>query len=108
MAIPLRVAFCDVTPSPALEEFARHWAIKLEHFHPWIESCDVVIDRPVHLAEDTRMHVRVTVAVAGPDVVVSREQAQTGEYVDAFVAIRDAFRAARSQLTDQFRRRATA
>jgi ribosome-associated translation inhibitor RaiA len=92
-------------PSPALEDFVRRWADKLEHLYDRIERCDVVIERPhQHHHHGQRVHVRVTLAVPGPDVVVSHDHALDGSHEDAYVAIRDAFRAARRQLEDHVRR----
>lgn len=105
MAIPLHVTFRDMEPSPALEAFVRQWASKLEHVHPRIERCDVVIERPhQHQHQGQPVRVRVAVAVPGPDAVVSRDHALDRSHEDPYVAIRDAFRAARRQLEDQLRR----
>lgn len=105
MAIPLHLTFRDMEPSPALEDFVREWVLKLEHVHPRIERCDVVIERPhQHKHQGQPVHVRVSVAVPGPDAVVSRDHALDGAHEDAYVAIRDAFHAARRQLEDHVRR----
>jgi len=83
-------------PSPALEGFVRQWALKLDHLSERIERCHVVIERPhQHQKHGQHVHVRVTVAVPGPDIVVSHEHALDGSHEDAYVAIRDAFQAAR-------------
>lgn len=104
MAIPLEVTFRDLDATPALEAFVRHWAIKLEHVYPRIERCEVLIERPhQHQHKGNPVRVRVTVAVPGPDVVVSRDHALDGARFDMYVAIRDAFRAARRQLEDHAR-----
>lgn len=91
-------------PSPALEEFVRRWAAKLEHVYGRIERCHVLIERPhQHHRQGQRVHVRVTLAVPGPDIVVSHDSPD-GSHEDAYVAIRDAFRAARRRLEDHVRR----
>lgn len=46
----------------------------------------------------------VAVAVPGPDIKVSRDHSLDGAHEDLYVAIRDAFRAARRQLADLARR----
>jgi hypothetical protein len=48
--------------------------------------------------------VRVTVAVPGPDIIVSDDHAPDDADDDAYVAVRDAFRAARRQLVAHVRR----
>ncbi|MGE0400433.1 MAG: HPF/RaiA family ribosome-associated protein [Kofleriaceae bacterium] len=105
MPIPLRVTFRDMQSTPALEELVRDWVAKLEHVEPRIEHCDVVIDRPhQHHQHGQRVHVRVSVAVPGRDAIVSRDHSLDGAHEDAYVAIRDAFQAARRQLEDHVRR----
>jgi len=86
-------------PSPALESFARRWAAKLANIYDRIERCEVVIERP-HQSQHQgqRVHVRVTLAVPGPDIVASDDPDLDAEHEDAYVAVRDAFRAARRQL----------
>jgi len=105
MTFPLSVTFRDMDPSPALEEFVRQWAAKLEHFSDHIERCHVVLERPhQHHRQGQTVHVRVTLAVPGTDVVVSRDHSLDHAHEDAYVAIRDAFQAARRQLEDHVRR----
>lgn len=107
MSIPLQLTFRDMDPTPALEALVRDWTNKLERVYPRIERCDVMIERPhQHQHKGQLFHVRVSVAVPGPDIVISRDQALDGAREDVYVAIRDAFRAARRQLEGlQHRRR---
>lgn len=105
MPFPLTIKFRDMEPSPATEEFIRHWVSKLETVYDRIERCEVVIERPhQHHHQGQRYHVRVAVAVPGPDIQASRDHALDGAHEDLRVAIRDAFRAARRQLEDHVRR----
>jgi ribosome-associated translation inhibitor RaiA len=91
--------------SPALEQFVRRWAVKLERIYDRIERGEVVIERPhQHQHQGQRVHVRVTLSVPGPDIVVSHEHALGGAHEDAYVAVRDAFRAARRQLVEHVQR----
>lgn len=104
MPFPLDVRFRDMESSPALESFAYRWAAKLANVYDRIERCEVVIERPhQHQHRGQHIHVRVTVAVPGPDIVVSCDHAPDGAHEDAFVAVRDAFRAARRQLVAHVR-----
>ncbi len=91
--------------SLALEEFVRRWATKLARVYDRIGSCEVVIERP-HQSQHQgqHVHVRITLAVPGPDIVVSHGQVRDGAHEDAYVAVRDAFRAARRQLEQHARR----
>ena len=105
MAFPMSISYRDMEPSPALEQFARAWAAKLEHVYDRIERSEVVIERPHrHQHQGQHYRVRVTLSVPGPDIVVSRDPALADEHEDAYVAVRDAFRAARRQLEDHARR----
>lgn len=104
MPIPLHFSFRDMDPTPALEEFVRQWVVRLEHAYNRIERCDVVIERPhQHHRQGQIVRVRVVLAVPGPDIVVSHDHSVDGSHEDMYVAIRDAFRAARRQLEDHVR-----
>lgn len=101
---PVDVRFRDMEASPALEQFVHRWAAKLGRLHDRIASCEVVIERP-HQSHrhGQRVHVRVALAVPGSDIVVSHGQEIDGAHEDAYVAVRDAFRAARRQLEQHMR-----
>ena len=106
MPIPVHISFRDMEPTPALEKFIRNWVIRLERAYERIEQCDVVIERPhQHRRHGRPVRVRVVVAVPGPDIVVSRDHSLDDSHMDVYVAIRDAFRAARRQLEDRARRK---
>lgn len=105
MTIPVQITFRDMASTPALDELVHTWARKLEHVYDRIERCHVLIERPhQHHRQGQRVHVRITLAVPGPDVVVSRDHALDGAHEDTYVAVRDAFEAARRQLEDHVRR----
>jgi ribosome-associated translation inhibitor RaiA len=105
MSIPLTITFRDLEPSAAVEDFIRSWGSKLETVYDRIERCQVTIERPhQHHHQGQRYHVRVTVAVPGNDIEVSRDHSLDGAHEDLYVAVRDAFRAARRQLEDHARR----
>jgi ribosome-associated translation inhibitor RaiA len=105
MPFPIEVRFRDMEMSPALDQFVRRWAAKLARVHERIASCVVVIERP-HQSQHQgqHVHVRITLAVPGLDIVVSHGQERDGAHEDAYVAVRDAFRAARRQLEQHARR----
>jgi ribosome-associated translation inhibitor RaiA len=105
MSFPIEVRFRDMETSAALDQFVRRWAAKLGRVHERIGSCEVVIERPhQHQHQGQHIHVRITLAVPGPDIVVSHGQERDGAHEDAYVAVRDAFRAARRQLEQHARR----
>lgn len=85
--------------SPALEQFVRRWAAKLARVYERIGGCEVMIERP-HQSQrhGQHVHVRIALAVPGPAIVISRDPELDGAHEDPYVAVRDAFRAARRQL----------
>jgi ribosome-associated translation inhibitor RaiA len=102
---PIDVRFRDMATSPALEQFVRRWAAKLARVYDRIGGCEVVIERPHQSQRHGQpVHVRITLAVPGHDIVVSHCQELDGAHEDAYVAARDAFRAARRQLDQHARR----
>ncbi len=104
MATPLHLSFRDMESSPNLEAFVRDWMTKLEHVYDRIERADVIVERPhQHHHQGQRVRVRITLAVPGPDVIVSHDHSLDAAHENAYVAIRDAFRAARRQLEDRVR-----
>jgi ribosome-associated translation inhibitor RaiA len=102
---PIEVRFRDMESSPALEQFVRRWAAKLGRVHERIARCDVMIERP-HQSQrqGQHVHVRVAVGIPGPDIVISHDRELDGAHEDAYVVVRDAFRAARRQLDQHARR----
>jgi ribosome-associated translation inhibitor RaiA len=105
MPFPVDIRFRDMETSAALEDFARRWADKLARVHDRISSCEVVIERPHQSQRHGQMvHVRVTVDVPGHSIIVSHDPEIDGAHEDAYVAVRDAFRAARRQLEQPARR----
>ncbi len=100
MQIPLIVTFRDIEHSDAIENAIREKAAKLERFHDRITSCRVVISAPhQHNHQGTIYHVNIEVTVpGGGDLVVSREPEKNHAHEDAYVAVRDAFKALEKQL----------
>jgi ribosome-associated translation inhibitor RaiA len=104
MQHPAEIKFQGVEPSAAVEAFALAWTAKLDRMFDRIERCEVVIASPHHRRRHGRdYHVRIVVGVPGPDIVVAAPPAADGSHEDIYVAVRDAFRAARRQLQDRAR-----
>ena len=99
MSFPLQITFRDFEATPSLEQAIRRWASRLERTDAQIERGQVVIAQPhQHHRQGRHFHVRIALTVPGGEVVVSRECDEDAAHEDAYVAIRDAFRAARRQL----------
>lgn len=105
MQLPLQVTFRNMDSSPAIEKEVREKAAKLEKFCDRITSCRVIVEAPHrHQHQGKLYHVRVDLSVPGEELVVSREPENNRAHEDVYVAIRDAFDAARRQLQDYSRR----
>lgn len=105
MQIPLQITFRDMAPSPAIEARIRERALELERFYDRITRCHVVVHAPHRRHhQGTLFNVRVDLTVPGAELVVNREPSEHHAHEDVYVAIRDAFDAARRQLEDYARR----
>jgi ribosomal subunit interface protein len=100
MQIPLQITFHDVSRSDALENHIREKAQKLEQFYSGLIGCKVVVDQPgLHQHKGKPFNVRIDLTVPGGEIVVDRQKNE-----DVYVALRDAFDAARRKLEDYGRR----
>ncbi|MFQ5917650.1 MAG: HPF/RaiA family ribosome-associated protein [Candidatus Binatia bacterium] len=105
MEIPLQVTFRNTPPSKAVEAHVREKANKLDTFYNRIMGCRVVVEAPHRRRhKGTRYHVRIDMTVPGGELVVNRESGKRIEYEDVYVAVRDAFDAARRQLQNYAKR----
>jgi hypothetical protein len=105
MQIPLRINFHGMPKSQPLERWVAAWMHKLESVCPHLIRCEVAIEAPHHSQRNgLPVHVRIDISVPDGEIVVSRDPGPREAHEDAFVAVRDAFRAARRQLEDRARR----
>jgi len=106
MRQPLQVVFRNMDPSAAIEAQVRERVAGLERFYADILSCRVAIElQHRHHQQGNLFHVRVDLKVPDGEIVASRAPAAHHAHQDVYVAIRDAFDAARRQLEDYARRR---
>jgi ribosomal subunit interface protein len=104
MPVPVQITFRNMESSEAVERSIRERAEKLEHFHDRIVACHVAVEeRHRHQRQGRIFHVRVTITVPGRMIVVDRDPGEHHAHEDVYVAIRDAFDAARRQLEDHAR-----
>lgn len=100
MQSALQITMRDIPHSEMLEQQIREKAAKLESFYPHLIGCRVVVEVPhKHKHQGRRFNVRLELAVPGGQVAVNREADG-----DVYVALRDAFDAARRQIEDYGRR----
>ncbi len=104
MQIPLQIRFRNIEPSAAVEAAVRKRAEQLERFDDRITSCLVTIEiGHKHRHKGNLYHVVIDVRTPSGEVVVSRMPNDKPAHADVYVAIRDAFNAARRQLQDKQR-----
>ena len=96
----LQITIRDVPHSDALDAKIREKAEKLEKFYPHMMRCRVVVEVPhKHKHQGRIFNVRLDITVPGNELVVNRDADE-----DVYVAVRDAFDAAKRQLEDYARR----
>ena len=101
MKQPLQITFRDIPRSDAVETKIREKAAKLDEFYDQIMACQVVIEAPHgHQHQGYLYHVRIDLTVPNGEIVINRDPKEHHAHEDAYVAIRDAFDAARRKLQD--------
>ena len=106
MKLPLQINFRNMEGSEAMRNNIEERAGKLDQFYDQIMSCRVMVEaQHRHRQAGILYHVRIDITVPGRELVVSREPHEHHSHTDAYVAIRDAFNAARRQLESYARQR---
>jgi len=103
MPIPTKVTFKGLSTSEALESRIIELTEKLGHVRDGIERCDVLVEVPHrHHRRGREFHVRIQLSIAGApaDVIVSHDPGDAEAHSDPYLAVRDAFVAARRQLVE--------
>jgi ribosomal subunit interface protein len=105
MEMATQITFRGMGPSDAVEARVRQRAEELTRFYDRIVGCHVVVESGHHHHRRGRIfHVRVQLTIPNGDIVVNRDPSEHHAHEDVYVAIRDAFDAARRQLEDHVRR----
>jgi ribosomal subunit interface protein len=101
MKLPLQVTFRNMDTSASVEADIREKALKLDQFCDQIMACRVVVEaHHKHHHQGNLFHVRIDITVPDEELVVSREPEAHHAHEDVYVAVRDAFAAAKRQLQD--------
>jgi ribosome-associated translation inhibitor RaiA/cold shock CspA family protein len=104
MQLPLQITFRHMESSPALEERIRERAEELERFFGRVMSCHVVVEcRHPRRHQGNLFQVRIDLRVPGHEIVVGRDPGADHAHEDPYVALRDAFEAARRRIEDYAR-----
>ena len=106
MQQPLQITFKEMKHSDAIEARVREYAAKLEKFYEPIVHCHVVIEAPDrHSNHGGLYRIHLDVTVPGDEIAVSHQGPKNHAHEDVYVALRDAFRAARRQLQDSLQKK---
>jgi cold shock CspA family protein len=99
MQIPMQITFRYMARSDALETAIREKAEKLNEFYPRIMSCRVVVEEvAAHKHQGKLYGFHIDVKVPGREFAITRDR-----HEDVFVALRDAFDAAKRKLEEEVR-----
>lgn len=100
MQLPLKITVRNIDLSEPAKEDIRKKAASLDGYYDRIVRCRVTVDAPHrHQHKGVLYEVRINITVPDAELVVRREFNE-----DLYVAIRDAFDAARRRLEDFARR----
>lgn len=98
MQLPLDITFRGMSSSPAVERAVNRWAERMVHAFDRIQDCHVWIELPHrHRQRGAQFAVKVALSVPGREIVASDEGP------DVYLAVAEAFLAARRQLQDHAR-----
>lgn len=105
MRLPLQITYRNLSPSEAVDRCIRERAERLDRFCDRVMGCRVVVEeRHRRRRQGKLFHLRVDLTVPGDEIVVSRDRPLNRAHEDVYVAVRDAFDAARRRLEDYARR----
>ena len=106
MVLPLEITFSRMEPSEALETRIRKLAARLDKFSTHIMRCHVVVEAPGHHSHQGGLfNVHIDITAPGEQIAIRRAHHEAHSHEDPYVALRDAFRAARRKLEEYERKR---
>lgn len=101
---PTQITFRHMDFSPAVEARILAEVEALDLSYDRITSCRVVVETPHHHQQRGRtFRVSIELHVPGSQIEVNQMAQGSAEHRDVYIAIRDAFAAARRQLQDYAR-----
>ncbi|HTZ77970.1 MAG TPA: HPF/RaiA family ribosome-associated protein [Stellaceae bacterium] len=104
MQLPLQITFRNIDTSEAVEAKIRERAAELDQFYDRITGCRVTIEAATRKRHKGRLYnVRVDLKVPSREIVINHSSDDDHSHEDIYVAVRDAFDAARRQLQDHVR-----
>jgi cold shock CspA family protein/ribosome-associated translation inhibitor RaiA len=106
MIIPLQITFRHMDPSPALEARIRELASRFDKFSEHIMRCHVIVQPLSHRPHQGALYdLRIDITLPDEEIAIRRAHPADHAHESPYVALRDAFRAARRKLEDYERRR---
>jgi ribosomal subunit interface protein len=104
MHVPLDIQFRNMSASEAVEAAVRRRVAKLEHLAGQLISCRVTIEAPHrHHRQGNLFSVSVDLHQSGRETLANRTPQSSREHEDVYVALRDAFNAAKRQVVKHLR-----
>lgn len=104
MQSPVQITFRGIPHSEFVESKIREKVEKLENYYPHITSCHVIVDAEHHHHHKGNLYdICIDINVPDKEIVVSQKKHDKHAHEDVYVAIRDAFDAAKRQLEDYAR-----
>jgi len=105
MTVDVQISFRHMDSSETLEALIRERAAELEQFSDRITACRVVVEAASkHHRHGNPYHIHVDLLVPGTTIVVDRDSGNARAHEDPYIAVRDAFEAARRRLREHMRR----
>ncbi len=104
MQLPLQITFRNVPSSVAIEAKIREKTEKLNKLYSRLMGCRVAVEAPHRHHQGNLYHIRIDLTVPGGELVVNRTPSGHQAHEDIYVALRDAFDAAKRELQDYVRR----
>jgi len=106
MMLPLQITFRHMDPSPALEARIRALGSKLDKFSAHIMRCHVIVEPPAHHKHQGALYdFRIDITLPDEEIAIRHAHPADHAHEDPYVALRDAFQAARRKLEDYERKR---
>lgn len=106
MAVPLRIVFKGMDPSPAVTARIEERVAKLGRLSGRATKCRVTVEAPHRRQLHGKLYVvHVDITVPGEELAVSHSHRNDHAHDDVYVAIRDAFDAAARRLQDHVRKK---
>lgn len=106
MQLPLQITFRQMDRSPALEARIRELTARLDKYSGQIMRCHVIVQPVAQHQHQGGVHeFRIDITLPGEEIAIRRARPADPAHEDPYVALRDAFRAARRKLADYERKR---